>query len=73
MKKESREMFTEKMLSEYAVDEETDKKHRVWTFLKGLVWMPFTREKQLQLQNVTEEDVSKYQPEWEEMQKQKKK
>lgn len=68
-----KETFTEAMLENWTIDAESEKKFTVWTFLRSLSWMPFTREKQLARLNITEEDVAKYQPEWEEMQKQKKK
>jgi hypothetical protein len=64
-----KEEFTKAMHSELQIDEETEMKHKVWTYLDGLSWDTRSIEQQMRSYGFTQADVDKYRPSWEALQK----
>jgi len=57
--------LTKKMHSEFGADRETERKHKTWTALGVIASRFMNKVEAMEKYGVTEEDFTKYTPEWE--------
>ncbi|HMV43127.1 MAG TPA: hypothetical protein PK079_07395 [Leptospiraceae bacterium] len=68
--KPTKDEFTTAMHETMSIDEESDTKHKVCSFLSSLSWYKsVSLAEQMKSLGITEADVEKYRPEWEALQK----
>lgn len=61
------EELTELMHSELSVSDDQDQKHATWTALDAIADGAMSKTEAMEEYGVTEKDIEKYQPEWDDL------